>query len=120
MKISRHAEHQWRGIAKRAGRVCCPITRGLPITEIVWVQNLFQLGRYAVELAVQGRTNRVDRCNDHDRNAGSDQAVFNRGGARIIFQKRSDLGHVTGSLLVDVAMEVQVRSWNRLKPGRCN
>ena len=39
---------------------------------------------------------------------------------RLIFQKRSDLGHVTGSLLVDVAMEVPVRSWNRLKPGRCN
>jgi hypothetical protein len=43
-----------------------------------------------------------------------------RSGARLIFQKRSDLGHVTGSLLVDVAMEVPVRSWNRLKPGRCN
>jgi hypothetical protein len=26
----------------------------------------------------------------------------------------------TGSLLVDVAMEVPVRSWNRLKPGRRN
>ena len=37
-----------------------------------------------------------------------------------IFQKCSDLGHVTDSLFGDAAMELPVRHWNRLKRGRCN
>src|SRR5262245_49351509 len=72
--------------SKRAG----PHARPAPFTELSEVKKLVQLSRDAVELAVQGRANRVDRC--------CDQAVFDSGGSRLVVQKRSDFRHVTGSL----------------------
>jgi hypothetical protein len=43
---------------------------------------LLKLGRNARELAVEGGADRIDRRNDHNRNTGGDQAVFNRGRTR--------------------------------------
>ena len=37
-----------------------------------------------VELGVEGRTDRIDRANDHHRNAGSNQTIFNRGSCRLV------------------------------------
>lgn len=42
------------------------------------MERLLQLGRDAGELAVEGRADRVDRGNNHDGNAGRDEAVFDR------------------------------------------
>src|SRR5690242_20142583 len=52
---------------------------------VVWSTSagLFQLGRNAVELGIQGSTNRIHGRDNHDRNASSDQTIFNRGGPRI-------------------------------------
>ena len=47
------------------------------------------------ELLVEVSTNAVDHSDDGQRNAGSDQAVFNGGGARLIVQEtRKKFRHV--------------------------
>jgi hypothetical protein len=43
---------------------------------------LLELGRDTGQFGVEGRTNRIDRSDDHDRNAGGDQTVFNCGPLR--------------------------------------
>ena len=58
---------------------------------------LLQLRRDGIELGIEVGADRVDGGDDHDRNAGGDQAVFDGGGPRLIFQKRKNLRHVTGS-----------------------
>ena len=54
---------------------------------------LAQLRRDARECGVQLRAEAVDHCNDRNRNAGSDEAVLDRGGARIVLQKREQHFH---------------------------
>src|SRR5215468_10213472 len=53
--------------------------------------SLLQLGRNAVELAVERAADRIDRRNDHNGDASSDEAVLNRGRTRLVFQKRENL-----------------------------
>ena len=48
---------------------------------------LLQRAVNRVELRVEVSTNVVDGGDDRERNAGSDQAVFNGGGARLIVQE---------------------------------
>jgi hypothetical protein len=62
------------------------------------MSQLLKLGRDAVELGVEARADRIDRGNDHDRNAGGNQTIFNRGGAGLILQKSKDLRHLTRSM----------------------
>jgi hypothetical protein len=57
-------------------------------------KKLLQLRRDAVELGVEGRADRVDGCDDHDRNSRGDQTVFNRGRPGFILEKRNNSGHV--------------------------
>src|SRR5262249_49949254 len=85
-----YAECSWWIPQKSRPRVLSNHARPAPFTELSEVKKLLQLSRDAVELAVQGRANRVDRC--------CDQAVFDSGGSRLVVQKRSDFRHVTGSL----------------------
>jgi hypothetical protein len=47
--------------------------------KIWW--RLLELGRDGVKPGVEAGANALDRTNDHNRNAGGDQAIFNRGGA---------------------------------------
>ena len=54
-----------------------------------------ELGRDSIESAIEGRTHCIDAGDNHDRNTSRDQAVFNRGGARLILQKRKGFKHPT-------------------------
>ena len=54
---------------------------------------LFKLGRDARKLVVQRSAKAIDHGDDSDRDAGGNQAVFNSGRARLILQKRGELGH---------------------------
>ena len=54
---------------------------------------LLELGRDSIESAIEGRTHCIDAGDNHDRNTSRDQAVFNRGGARLILQKRKGFKH---------------------------
>jgi hypothetical protein len=51
---------------------------------------LLQLGRDAVELAVERAANGIDSRDDHNGNAGSDEAVLDRGSAGLVLEKRND------------------------------
>ena len=53
-----------------------------------------ELGRDVVERILQLAADRIDRPDDHDRNAGGDQAVFDSGGAAIVTQESLTHGHV--------------------------
>jgi hypothetical protein len=59
---------------------------------------LLKLGRNAGELAVERGADRIDRGDDHDRNARSNQTVFNGRSAGFILEERKDARHVTNSL----------------------
>jgi len=63
------------------------------------MSRLLQLGRDAVELGIEAGADRIDGGDDHDRNAGGNQAVFNRGSAGLILQKRKYLRHQVYSML---------------------
>ncbi len=47
--------------------------------KIWW--RLLELGRDGLKPGIQAAANPLDRTNDHNRNAGGDQAILNRGGA---------------------------------------
>ena len=47
--------------------------------KIWW--RLLELGRDGAKLCVEARPDALDRPNDHNRNAGGDQAILNRGSA---------------------------------------
>src|SRR5271169_3122021 len=55
---------------------------------------LFQLGRDAREGGVKLGAQAIDHGDDGDRDAGSDQAIFNSGSPRIVLQEGKDLRHV--------------------------
>jgi hypothetical protein len=55
---------------------------------------LLELGRNARELGIECRADRIDSRNDHDRNAGGDQTIFNRGRAGFVLEKRENFQHV--------------------------
>jgi len=55
---------------------------------------LLELSRNARELGIERCADRIDGCDDHDRNAGGDQTIFNRGRARLVPEKRENLRHV--------------------------
>jgi hypothetical protein len=59
---------------------------------------LLQLGRNARELAVERRADRIDRRDDHDRDTGGDQAVFNCSRTRLVLEKRKQLRYLTHSI----------------------
>jgi len=61
-------------------------------------ESLLQLGRNARELAVERGADRIDRRNDHDRDTGGDQAVFNCSRTRLVLEKRKQLRHLTHSI----------------------
>jgi len=61
-------------------------------------EGLPKLRRDEVKLGVEGRTDRIDRANDHHRNAGSNQTIFNRGSSGFVLQKLKNSAHVTCSL----------------------
>ena len=63
---------------------------------------LLQLSGNARELAIERTADRIDRRDDHYRDAGGDQAVFNRGRTRLVLEKRKQLGHLTHSIEVAV------------------
>jgi hypothetical protein len=52
---------------------------------------LLQMGRNARELAVERGADRIDRRNDHDRDTGGDQAVFNRSRTRLVLENANSL-----------------------------
>ena len=52
---------------------------------------LLQLGRNARELAVERRADRIDRRDDHDRDTGGDQAVFDRSRTRLVLENANSL-----------------------------
>jgi hypothetical protein len=52
-----------------------------------------QLGRNAVKLGVEARTDRIHGGDDDNRDAGSDQAIFNGRCARLVFEKRKNARH---------------------------
>src|SRR6185312_13346473 len=64
---------------------------------------LFQLGRDAAEVGVQLRADRVDDGDDGNRDASSDQTVFDRGRTRLVLEKRNNLGHSRRSRLFALA-----------------
>jgi hypothetical protein len=51
---------------------------------------LLQLGRDAGELAVERAADGVDSRDDYNGNAGCDEAIFDRGSARLVLEKRND------------------------------
>src|SRR5258708_24748026 len=53
-----------------------------------------ELGRDVVERILQLAADRIDRPDDHHRNAGGDQAVFDSGGAAVVTQESLTHGHV--------------------------
>jgi len=55
---------------------------------------LLELGRDRLELRVQGCTDRIDRRDDHNRNAGGDQTIFDGGSARLVFEERKKGMHL--------------------------
>jgi hypothetical protein len=57
-----------------------------------WIATgLLQLRRYRAERSLELGAHAVDDSNDCNRNAGSDQAIFNGRRARFVFQKRLKL-----------------------------
>ena len=58
---------------------------------------LLKLGRNAGEIGVERAADRIDRRNNHNGNASSDQTIFDRGSSRIVFQKSEDFGHLVGA-----------------------
>jgi hypothetical protein len=67
------------------------VTGGFSPDPATWM--LFKLGRDATEFRVEAATNRVDGGDDNDRNAGSDQTVFDCGRTRLVFEKRKNSRH---------------------------
>jgi hypothetical protein len=61
-------------------------------------ETLFQLGRNAVELRVQGGADRIDRRNNYNGNASGDETVLDRGRTRLVLQERKNLRHLTHSI----------------------
>ena len=55
---------------------------------------LVELGRDAGELFIEGGAQPVDHCDDRHRNAGCDQAVFDGGRARFVFDELNEFTHV--------------------------
>ena len=56
-------------------------------------ESLLQLGRDAGERGVQLGAEAVDDRDNGNRNASSDEAVLDRGGARLVLQERKYFGH---------------------------
>ena len=56
-------------------------------------EGLFELGRHTGEGGIEFGAQAVDRGDDGDRDAGSDQAVFDGGGAGLVLQERNELKH---------------------------
>jgi hypothetical protein len=50
-------------------------------------RRLFQRGRDTLEVRFQGGADTVDGSDDHDRDAGGDQAVFDGSGAGLVLQE---------------------------------
>src|SRR6266478_5533546 len=74
---------------------------------------LFQLGRDEPELRIEGGADTVDGNDDHDRNTGGDQAVFDGGRAGfILHETRNKVLHRI-KLHVHVAGRTNVRSHRR-------
>jgi hypothetical protein len=69
----------------------------------VWSYALFKLLGDVIELGIKRAADRIDGGNDHNRDAGGDQAVFDSGSTRLIIQKGNDLTHLTQLLWVDTA-----------------
>ncbi len=83
------------------------------------LQSLFQLGRDAGELAVQGAANRVDSADDHNRNTSSDQTVLNCGRTALILQERVQLTF-GGALCYPIRGKSSCRACRRVyRYGRC-
>ena len=55
------------------------------------VSELLQLRRDAVELGVKSGADRIDGGDDHDRNAGGDQAIFDSGASNSFFRNARTL-----------------------------
>ena len=61
----------------------------------VWSSALFELLGDVIELGIKRAAYRIDGGNDHDRNAGGNQAVFDNGSTGLIMQKGNDFTHLT-------------------------
>ena len=66
-------------------------------SQLAKLRSLLNLRRNAVELRIEGRADRVDSRDNHNRDASSDQAAFDRCGARLVLQERKNLRHWTSS-----------------------
>jgi hypothetical protein len=64
-----------------------------------------QRGRYAGELIIERGAQPIDHGDDLNRNAGGNEALFDRGGAMLIFQKRNKLRYSAYSMTVATALE---------------
>lgn len=58
---------------------------------------LLELRRDALELGIQRATQRIDNCDDRNRNAGGNEPVFDRGRRRLVPEERYKLRHVTSA-----------------------
>jgi hypothetical protein len=47
-----------------------------------------------LELRIERAADRIDACDDHNRNAGGDQAIFDGGSARLVFEERKKGTHL--------------------------
>ena len=60
----------------------------------VWSYALFKLLGDVIELGIKRAADRIDACDDHNRNAGGDQAIFDGGSARLVFEERKKGMHL--------------------------
>jgi hypothetical protein len=102
--------HQVNGWVKGAVARGCKQKRKPPVgarrlfqDSYVWSYALFELLGNVIELGIKRAADRIDGGNDHNRDAGGDQAVFDSGSTRLIIQKGNDLTHLTQLLWVDTA-----------------
>src|SRR3974377_307905 len=79
--------------------------RGPKPLQYAQTSRLLQRAVDRVELAAEGRTQRVHRGNDREGDAGGEQRVFNRGGARLVLRETSKKGlHFGNSIDLRVAV----------------
>ena len=55
---------------------------------------LFQLIGDVLKFRIKRAADRIDACDDHNRNAGGDQTIFDGGSARLVFEERKKGMHL--------------------------
>src|SRR5438445_10722635 len=74
---------------------------------------LFQRGRNSFELGLQGAADAVDGSDDHDRDTGGNQAIFDGGGAGLVLQEtRNQVLHQVNSMYTWL-VKTNIRSHRR-------